>query len=143
MNPIDWLDKLTGAPRSKRNVKQLKATPGTHTFHLAAPLCMPLRRVYDDLYRRGVRPTSWQWGAVQDRIPNSEDTVTVGQAMTLTVTNKQAVWTEYLLNHLQEHDEEGFKIHSKTIDVRNQFHARRRNGKMPTPWIAEGCKKPR
>jgi hypothetical protein len=153
---LDWLDKATGkldkltgsAPRTKRKAtgkpataKQADAAPtGTHTFHLAAPLCMPLRRVYDDLYLRGIRPVSWQWMAVQDRLPKSEETVTVGQAMTLTVSNRQANWTEYLLRHLQQHDEEGFEIHSKEIDVRNKFHARRRGGKMPTPWIAKGCK---
>jgi hypothetical protein len=137
---LDWLDSLFGAKQSKRNVKALKQNEGTHTFLMSAPLCSPIRRIYTGLYARGVRPTHWQWMDVQDKHPKTEELVTVGQMLTLTVSNKQANWTEYLLRHLQQQDREGFEIHSKTIDVRNQFHARRRNGKMPTPWIAQGCK---
>jgi hypothetical protein len=77
---------------------------------------------------------------VQDIHPKTKEYIDVGQMMTLTVSNKQANWTEYLLRHLQRQDREGFEIHSKTIDVRNSYHARRRGGKMPIPWKAQGCK---
>lgn len=96
---------------------------GTHTFTVSAPLCMPIRGVYDELYAVGIRG---KWQPYTDiRYP---------QAARLTVSQKQAKYASLLLWKLSGQWPEGLRIDSDP-HKRKSLAAIRRNGwKMPTPW---------
>jgi hypothetical protein len=121
---LSAIDKLTG---DKRHNAPTKRTAPTVTLHVSAPLCMPIRGIYDELYAVGIRG---KW----------KDTVDVlyPQSASLTVTHKQSEYASLLLWKLSGQWPEGLRIDGDP-HKRKSLAAIQRNGwKMPTPWKDRG-----
>jgi hypothetical protein len=121
---LNAIDAITG---DKRHNAPTKRTRPTVTFSVSAPLCMPIRGVYDELYAVGIRG-KWQ-PTVDVRYP---------QAASLTVTHKQAEYASLLLWKLSGQWPEGLRIDGDP-HKRKSLAAIQRNGwKMPIPWRDRG-----
>ena len=131
---LDAIDAVTGA----HNAPKQRTKPAT-TFYVTAPLCIPVRHVYDELYRVGI---CGKWTPAID--------VFNAQAARLTVSAKQTQYAGELLWTLAAIWPEGLNIRGDPKERENKAAVARRGYKMPKPWKdngkewrQQGCKKPR
>lgn len=114
------------------------------TITVAAPLCMPIRGVYDELYKVGIRG---EWKPYID--------VRYPQAAKLTVSKTvdkrgQSEYASLLLWKLSGQWPEGLHIHGDPHKRKSLAYIKRNGWKMPTPWkdkdkpwTQRGCTKTR
>lgn len=126
---LNAIDGVTGS--NERN--------GTHTFTIAAPMCVPIRHLWTALHNVGIRG-KWQ------PIPS----VLTFQTVRLTVSKKQAKYASLLLWKQACVWEEGLNIRNDPWRSKSLTAIGRNGWKMPTPWKDKdrewrqpSCKKPR
>lgn len=117
MNIIaDILNAIDGATGTNQH-------NGTHTFTVAAPLCIPIRELWSAMYGVGIR------GKFQE-MPS----VLTFQTARITVSNRQAKYASLLLWKQAMVWPEGLNIKNDPWRKKSLAAIGRNGYKMPEPW---------
>jgi len=143
MRKRDWIgrtiDSLTGHTKRRTTTKQptgasrqrgpARTDQGTHNFTVQKAYCTPARAVIlQALNTYGVPVSNYKEYVKGGTIRP------IAQEATFSVPKQQAVWAEYLMERTRR-----LAVVGGRIDGRNREWAGRYDGRMPVPWMEDGC----